>query len=256
MSTELSQYRSFAADIAYRAGRFTLGYFGCGVKAEKKADHTPVTEADRGAEKMIREAISKAFPTHGILGEEFGETNAGAAIRWVLDPIDGTKAFVRGLPTYSVLIGVEIDNKPRAGAAYLPAMDEMVTAAEGLGATVNGRPCKTSGITSLADSLMVTGDVKSIYRLGKGATYERLREACGETKTLPDAYGHLLVATGRAEIMLDPAVNRWDVAALWPILLESRGRLTTWSGLAEYFRPEALSVSNDLYEAVFGLISR
>lgn len=252
---DLTAMRDFAAETAYRAGRLTLSYFGCGVQAERKADLTPVTEADRGAEKLIREAIQSQFPDHGILGEEFGETNAGAAIRWVLDPIDGTKAFVRGIPTFAVLIGVEVEGKPAVGAAYLPALDELITAAIGHGASINSRPARVSETADLQSSLLITGDVKSIYKQGKGAPYERLREVCGEAKTMPDAFGHLLVATGRAEIMLDPIVNRWDVAALLPILREAGGTLTTWTGNADYFKPEALTTTRRLNEAVFNLIA-
>jgi histidinol-phosphatase len=249
----LNELRDFAAETAYRAGRFTLGYFGC-VDSERKDDSSLVTEADRGAERLIREAIEKAYPDHAVLGEEFGE-KAGEGVRWVVDPIDGTKAFVRGVPTYAVLIGAVVDGEPQVGAAYLPATDEMVTAAEGHGALWNSRKARVSARERLSDALLLTGDLKLMYKHGRGDAYERLREASAENKCLPDAYGHLLVATGRADVMTDPIVNPWDIAALIPIVREAGGSLTDWSGDPTFFRPEAISTNGLLLAEVLGCVA-
>src|SRR5512140_686948 len=147
----LKPYLEFTADIAYRAGRITLGYFNVGVRPDYKSDDTPVTAADRAAETFIRGEIEKNYPTHAIVGEEFGESaGQGNTFRWIIDPIDGTKSFMRGVPLYGVLIGLEIDGIIRVGAAYFPGTDEMLCAAEGEGAWWNGRRAHVSQEASLA----------------------------------------------------------------------------------------------------------
>ncbi len=249
MSVNLVELREVAADLAYRAGRLTLGYFG-NVSVETKDDSTPVTEADRAAEKLIRHGIQRLYPDHGICGEEFGEVREGAPVRWVVDPIDGTKAFMRGIPTYAVLVACEVEGLPRVGAAYFPALDEMVSAAEGRGATLNGRPIRVSECADLGRALLLTGDHKLVYACGKGPRYDALRDACYESRSLPDAYGHVLVASGRAEIMADPVVTRWDIAAIVPIVREAGGIITDWQGSDAYFRPEALSTNGKLLASV------
>ena len=249
MPANLTELREVAAELAYRAGRLTLGYFG-DVSAETKADNSPVTEADRAAEKLIREGIERLYPDHGICGEEFGGARIEAPVLWVVDPIDGTKAFMRGIPTYAVLVACEVEGLPRVGAAYFPGLDELVSAAEGYGATLNGRPIRVSDCSDLGRALLLTGDHKLVYACGKGLRYDALRDACSESRSLPDAYGHVLVASGRAEIMADPIVNRWDIAALVPIVREAGGTVTDWQGSDEYFRPEALSTNGKLLASV------
>ena len=144
-SPDLRALLAVAQDAAYVGGRRTLAYFGTGTAAtEWKADQTPVTLADREAERLIRGIIARAFPDHAILGEEDGETAGSAPVRWIVDPLDGTRTFVRGVPLYGTLIGVEVRGEPAVGVVYLPALDEMVGAARGLGCTWNGRPCRVS----------------------------------------------------------------------------------------------------------------
>src|SRR3954464_7316623 len=150
----LNDLLNVAIDAAYAAGKRTLAYFNTGVAVELKADNTPVTQADREAEQMIRETILKRYPTHSILGEEGGIHEGDKAYRWIIDPIDGTKSFVCGVPLYGVMIGVEIDGQPQAGAVYLPALDEMVAAASGLGCTWNGRQARVSSVSKLADAVV------------------------------------------------------------------------------------------------------
>lgn len=249
MALNLAELREVAADLASRAGRLTLDYFG-DVLVQTKADSTPVTEADRAAEKLIREEIDRLYPDHGICGEEFGETRGSAPVRWIVDPIDGTKAFMRGIPTYAVLVACEVDGLPRVGAAYFPALNELVSAADGQGATLNGRPIRVSECDDLGRALLLTGDHKLVYGCGKGPRYDALRDACYESRSLPDAFGHVLVASGRAEIMADPVVNRWDIAAIVPIVREAGGTLTDWQGEDAYFRPEALSTNGKLLASV------
>ena len=151
MTLSLQSYLDFAVETAYLAGRLTLGYFQTGIRPDMKADDTPVTAADRAAEQLIRGRIEQQYPHHAIVGEEFGVTeHEGAEFRWFVDPIDGTKSFVRGVPLYGVLIGLEIAGKVEVGAVYLPALDEMLAAASGAGCWWNGRRARVSDVTDLS----------------------------------------------------------------------------------------------------------
>src|SRR4051812_36759520 len=150
----LKELLDVALEAAYLGGRRTLAYFNTNIAVETKADNTPVTKADRESEQIIRERIARSFPTHAVIGEEGGETAGDAAFRWIIDPIDGTKTFIHGVPLYGVLIGVEVKGKPSVGVIYMPAMDEMVYAASGLGCFWNGRPARVSEISKLEDATL------------------------------------------------------------------------------------------------------
>src|SRR5689334_1693626 len=152
MTLNLRTYLDFAIETAYLAGRLTLGYYQTGIQPDFKADDTPVTLADKKSEELIRSRIEKAYPTHEILGEEFGQKDAfeQATHRWVVDPIDGTKGFARGIPLYAVLMGLEIEGKVEVGVAYFPALDEMVAAATGEGCWWNGRRTRVSEVSDLS----------------------------------------------------------------------------------------------------------
>src|SRR5205807_9489340 len=219
-----------ATEAAYLGGRRTLAYFNTGVVVEMKADDTPVTCADRESERLIRDRIRRTFPDHTILGEEGGTDEGDPDYRWIIDPIDGTSTFVRGVPLYGVLIGVEVRQRPSVGVIYLPALDEMVNAAIGLGCRWNGRPARVSEVSTLTEAaVMATDAARAMLR---SDAYERLAAATKFQRTWGDCYGYVLVATGRAEAMLDPSLSAWDCAAVLPILQEAGGQFTTWEGEA------------------------
>ncbi len=255
---DLRSLLAVAQDAAWVGGRRTLAYFGTGTAvAEQKADHTPVTLADREAERLIRGVIGRAVPDHAILGEEDGETPGtggpgDAPVRWIVDPLDGTRTFVRGVPLYGTLVGVEVRGEPVVGVVYLPALDEMVAAARGLGCTRNGRPCRVSAVTALGDALAVVTDERSA-RARSGA-WDRLIGATALQRTWADCYGYVLVATGRAEVALDPIMNVWDCAALLPIVEEAGGRFTDWSGRATIHGGEAVATNGALHAPVLDLL--
>lgn len=226
-----------ATDAAYLAGRRTLAYFNTGVAVEIKADDTPVTRADRESEELIRARIARYFPTHEIVGEEGGTTRGDPRYRWIIDPIDGTKTFIHGVPFYGVMIGVEIDGAPSVGAVYMPALDEMLCAATGLGCLWNGRKSGVSPIDKLSDAVLLTTNVSTC--MARSDTFEKLAAATKFNRTWGDCYGYALVATGRAEIMLDPAMNPWDCAAIFPIIHEAGGNFATWQGEATIYGKDA-----------------
>ncbi len=245
---------AFAVDAAWRAGRVTLAHFQVGIQADRKSDDTPVTEADRGAERLLRHLIETRFPDHAILGEEFGEDERDSSHRWIIDPIDGTHAFVQGVPVYGVLVALEIAGDPVVGVAHFPALGEMVAAASGEGCRWNGREAHVSHVSDLHEALLVytdPGRPPAPARDGllalRGAT--RLQRAWG------DCYGHCLVATGRAEVMLDCVTSPWDCAALLPILREAGGRFTDWTGRETIDGGNAVSTNGVLHDPVLGLLA-
>lgn len=242
-----------AMEAAWAGGRRTLAYFNAGTAVEWKADGSPLTAADRESERAIREVIERAFPSHGILGEEETEKQGRAPFRWIVDPLDGTRTFVRGVPLYGTLVGVEAHGEPVVGAVFLPALDEMVAAARGEGCTRNGRPCAVSREDQLDRALVVVTDEREA-RLRSGA-YAQLAAHTGLQRTWADCYGYVLVATGRAEVALDPVMNVWDCAALLPVVEEAGGRFTDWRGRRTIESGEAVATNGALHERVLELLS-
>ena len=253
--SHLDNYLEFAKQVAWDAGRLTLGYFQSGVRPDWKEDDSPVTIADREAELLIRQRIEKKYPTHAIVGEEFGlQETEGATHRWFIDPIDGTKSFIRGVPLYGVLVGLEIEGEVKVGVANFPALNEMVWAATGGGCWWNGRPAHVSTETDLSRSIIAHIDTASYERQGRGEAWQRLQQASYYNAGWCDAYGYLLVATGRVEIALDPIMNVWDCGPFPPILQEAGGYFGDWQGNRTIHAAEALGTSQALLPEVLALI--
>ena len=250
----LSPYLNFTKQLAYRAGRITLSYFNKGIGADFKEDKTPVTAADRAAEKFIRAEIEKTYPTHAIVGEEFGEkAGKGNPFRWIIDPIDGTKSFLRGVPLYSVLIALEIEGVVRASAVYFPALDEILYAADGLGAWWNGRRARVSTVNELKKAVFVYTSWSGFRTRKRLDLFESLHKECFFCRGWSDAYAYLLVATGRAEICLDPAVKIWDMAPFPVIFREAGGFFGSWNGKEGHTFGEGLAVNAALKSRVLKL---
>ena len=248
--TQLQPLLEFATEVAYDAGRLTLGYFGRsaeGLGLEYKDDASPVTLADREAETLIRRRVGARYPEHAIVGEEFGEDAKDAVKdathRWLVDPIDGTKAFVRGVPLYGVLLGLEVEGRVEVGVAYFPALDELCAAASGLGCTLNGRPARVSDKKNLADSTVGFTDVASFAAYGRADAWKRIAAAAYDRRGWSDAYGHMLVATGRMEAMFDPVMNAWDCGPFPVLLREAGGYFGDWSGRETVYGEEGLSTT-------------
>lgn len=255
MSETLESYLQFAQELAWEAGRLTLSYFQTGVQPDWKADESPVTIADRQSEALIRKRIETRYPHHAIVGEEFGvKESEGATHRWFIDPIDGTKSFMRGVPLYAVLIGLEIEGKVEVGVANFPALNEMVYAGTGLGCWWNGRPVRVSTKTHLKESVLCHIDTASYGRWNRAAEWARIQQATYYNAGWCDAYGYALVATGRAEIALDPIMNVWDCAPFPPILAEAGGYFGDWQGNPTIYAPEALATSQALLPEVLKVL--
>lgn len=223
-----------AVELARAAGDLTLGYFRRPVEVQSKADGSPVTVADRGAEVLIRERLSARYPRDGVLGEEFGRTEGGSGFEWVLDPIDGTMSFVRGVPLYGTLVGVLFEGRSVAGVIHMPALDETVYAWRGGGCwhTVGGGEaarCRVSEVGSLAGALAAVTD-PLLFERHRPGSFAALARRCRAMRGWSDCYAHLLVATGRADAAVEPAVQSWDVAPMPVIMEEAGGVFFDWGG--------------------------
>jgi histidinol-phosphatase len=249
-------FLDFAVDAAWQAGQLTLAHFQTGVAVEQKADASPVTVADRGAEELLRRLIESRFPGHAIVGEEFGEADRDSTYRWIVDPIDGTRAFIQGVPLYGVLIGLEIAGEMVIGVSHFPGLGEMVAAARGEGCRWNGRPARVSDVNCLDQALLVYTECASFATYGRADAWARLQAATHTQRGWGDCYGHCLVATGRAEVMLDPIMNAWDCAALLPILQEAGGTFTNWDGEATIYSGNALGTNGILFDEVMEIVKK
>jgi histidinol-phosphatase len=249
-----------AIRIARAAGELTLRHFRANdLAVERKSDASPVTAADRGAELFLRDEIGKAFPDDAILGEEFPAKEGPSGFRWILDPIDGTKSFIRGVPLYGTLIGVERGDESVIGVIEMPALDERAWAAKGSGAWyVRGAnepvPARVSTRATLAEGLFVASQVDSFAKQDRGEAYLRLQAAAGITRTWGDCYGYLLVATGRAELMADPIMSAWDAGAMLPILVEAGGTFTDWRGKPTIHSGEGIATNGLVFDEVMRLL--
>jgi histidinol phosphatase-like enzyme (inositol monophosphatase family) len=259
MSTHetLPELLVFAHDLAWQAGKITLRYFQTAIRTDHKADDSPVTIADREAEHFLRGAISTRYPDHAILGEEEGSTGSpDAEWRWILDPIDGTRSFVRGMPLYGVMIGLERAGQAVLGVVNMPAIGEIVYAAQGQGCWWNGRPCRVSSVAELGAGMLLSTAGRVRYeRYNRHAAFDRLTAAAGDFRTWGDCYGYLLVATGRAEAMIDPKMSIWDAAALLPILEEAGGTFTDWQGTPTIDAGEGIGTNRLVRDEVLALVA-
>jgi histidinol phosphatase-like enzyme (inositol monophosphatase family) len=253
VSVSLREYLDFAMDAAWRAGQLALGHFQTGVAVERKADHSPVTVADRGAEELLRALIKERFPDHAVLGEELGEGDTDSSHRWILDPIDGTQAFVHGVPLFGVLVGLEIAGEMVVGVCHLPALRETVAAALGEGCRWNGRRARVSPLRRLDQALVAYTDAATLVGHPSGA-WGRLLAATRMQRGWSDCYAYCLVATGRADVAIDALMSPWDCAALVPILREAGGTFTDWNGQTRIDGGQAVATNGVLFEPVMRLL--
>ena len=258
---QLNGRLALALEAARQAGLITLEYFRRGwLAVERKADDSPVTAADREAEQHLRQCIAQAYPHDAIIGEEFPQQPGTTGYTWILDPIDGTKSFIHGVPLYGTLIGVEYQGHTAAGVIHIPALKETVYAARGQGAWYQHddqppQPARVSQTNRLSEGLFLTSEVENFYRTGRRGAYERLQAASRLSRSWGDCYGYMLVATGRAEVMVDPIAAVWDLAALAPIIEEAGGRFGDWQGRPTIYSGEAVATNALVFDEVLALLS-
>jgi len=242
----------FAVETAIEAGKLTLEWFATdSLKIDHKSDGTPVTAADLAAENLIRERIASRFPDDTVIGEEHPDTSGTSGRTWVIDPIDGTKAFTHGVPLYSNLIALIDESGPAVGVINLPALGELVAAGRGLGATHNGRPCQVSQHGQLTDAYVCTSGTGYWPR---ESLINVLVSDC-VLRTWGDAYGYALVATGRAEAMIDPQAYPWDIAPMAVIIPEAGGEFTNVSGQPDWRGGSGVATNGHLHQPILDLLA-
>lgn len=232
-----------AIQVARVAGDTALEHFRRGVVPELKKDGTPVTPGDREAERAARVWIEKYFPGDGILGEEEGETRPEAKRRWILDPVDGTRTFLRRVPLWGTLVAVQEGETLVAGVAYFPAVGELLAAAPGRGCFHNDVRTHVSTVSSLERATVLATDDRFLETPEKAAPFRALAQKAELSRTWGDCYGYLMVATGRAEVMTDGILSLWDAAAIKPIIDEAGGVFTDWAGTRTAFGGNAIATN-------------
>ena len=227
---DLTPYRPFVAELAAASGEFIRPFFGTpGLAVDLKSDQSPVTAADRGAEELLRAMIGRKFPDHGVIGEEFGADRADAEFVWVLDPIDGTKSFISGVPLFGTLIALLHHGEPVLGAIHLPALGQLMVG-DGATASLNGQPVRVRACPSLKEATLLTSDPLNPAVYQNGPAFAALAGRARLVRTWGDCYGYFSLAAGRADIMCDPVMNPWDIAALIPVVRGAGGVITDWQG--------------------------
>ena len=243
-------YMHAALDLARVAGDVAMGFFRRPIDVEAKADGSPVTRADLAAESAALEWLEARFPSDGVFSEEFGILRPDAERQWIVDPIDGTKTFLRGVPVWGTLVAVLENRQVIAGAAYFPAIGESVVAAVGCGAWWNGARCHVSDVAKLAAATVLTTEILFPTHTERQNLWASLSRDVALSRTWGDCYGYLLVATGRAEAMVDDHVNIWDIAPWEPVIHEAGGVLTDWSGERVTYLKDAIATNQALSSVV------
>jgi histidinol-phosphatase len=257
MSSEEHELRALmgaATELARLTGDVALSHFQKQLAVEMKEDGTPVTAADRDAERAARHWIESRFPQDGILGEEFGSQRLEAGRQWIIDPIDGTKTFICGVPLWGTLVAVSTGQRVLAGAAYFPAVGEMLVAAPGQGCWRNGVRCSVSKVDDLGQATVLTTDERFEVQPARQDLWRAISRRAAMSRTWGDCYGYLLVATGRAELMVDEVLSPWDAAPLLPIIQEAGGVFCDWNGAPTAFGGSGIATNAALADQVLRML--
>jgi histidinol-phosphatase len=244
-----------ALDAAQQAGQFALHYFDRDIAVEWKSDDSPVTMADRGAEELLRQALLGKFPADGFLGEEFGATPGPSGFRWIIDPIDGTRSFVRGIPIWACMVGLEYKGELIAGVVFLPALMQVYRALRGDGAYRDERRIHVSDVATLDKAHVYYSSIAWFKKAGHEKQFLNLVNLTERQRGFGDFYGFVMVAQGSGEIMVEHGVHAWDLAALVPIVEEAGGKLTAWDGKLDIEKPDVLASNGLLHEKVLRIIN-
>lgn len=247
---DLNPYRAFIAELADQSGDFIRPLYGrTDLAVQTKSDATPVTVADRGAEELMRKLIRRKFPTHGVIGEEFGNDKPDAEFVWVLDPIDGTKSFITGVLLWGTLIALLHRGTPVLGVIHQPILKQFMVG-DGTSTTLNGRTVKVRNTAKIEDATLLTSDPFNPAKYQNGEAFTALRQRAKLVRTWGDCYGYLLVAAGLADVMLDPIMNPWDIAALVPVIKGAGGIITDWKGNSPYPAESTVAATPALHPQV------
>jgi histidinol-phosphatase len=256
MNAEWRNRYELALEVAREAGELALTYFDGDIAVEWKDDASPVTQADRNAETLLRTKLLGRFPGDGFLGEEFGSSSGNSGFRWIIDPIDGTRSFVRGIPIWATLVGLEYRGELVAGVCRLPAMKQTFRALRGDGAFRDDRRLHVSKVDTLAKAHVYYSSISWFKQAGIDRQFLELVDCTERQRGFGDFYGFVLVAQGSGEAMVEYGVHPWDVGALIPIVEEAGGKMTTWDGTANIERPDALATNGLLHQEVLRIVCK
>jgi len=243
-----------AVEAARQAGRLAMRYFDTDLTVEWKQDSSPVTVADREAEALLRRQLLGAFPNDGFLGEESGDTPGVSGFRWIIDPIDGTRSFVRGIPIWATLVGLEYEGDQIAGIAHVPALGQTYRALRGDGAYRDERRIQVSTISSFAHAQLFYSSLSWFIKAGCREPFLDLVGRTHRQRGFGDFYGFVLVAQGSGEIMVEHGVHAWDVAALKVIIEEAGGRFSNWDGGTSIHRPDVVVSNGKLHDETLRIL--
>jgi histidinol-phosphatase len=247
-----------ALELADLADSIALGrYRAEDLVIDTKPDLTPVTEADRAVEQALRERLAAARPGDAVIGEEYGaDAESASGRRWIIDPIDGTKSYVRGMPTWSTLIALSAQDEVSVGVVSSPALSRRWWAQRGEGAFADGRRIHVSGVAELGDAMLTWSGLEDWDAIGRLDAIVELGRKCWRTRGVGDAWQYMLVAEGVAEIALDPAVSLWDLAALQVIVEEAGGRFTDFGGVPTPDGGDGIATNGLVHGAALAIVGR
>lgn len=252
---ELNELKTFSKILADESGKIILRYFRSKVNIETKNDESPVTIADKKAEEIMRLLISKEFPDHGILGEEFGVTNESAEYQWILDPIDGTKSFITGTVTFGTLIALLKNGQPVFGVINQPVLNEFLIG-DNESAELNNVQVKVRECGKIENATLLTTDHLNIEKFQNSKAFENLMRRVKMYRQWGDCYGYYLVATGFADIMIDPIMSVWDTMALIPIIRGAGGKITDYQGNDPVRGNSTVATAGNIHEDVISVLNK
>lgn len=254
MQPSQADLMAFCKKLADASSEIIRKWYRAGYQVELKADASPVTIADRGAEEIMRQLIMREFPSHGILGEEFGRHQPDADYQWVLDPIDGTKAFVSHSYLFGTLIALLHKGRPILGVINNPLVQDFLIG-NGQQAWLNGQPVQVRPCARVEEAILLATSHWNVRNHQNGAAFEALTQRVQRYNNWGDCHGYYLLAIGGADIMLDPILELWDLMALIPIIEGAGGRITSWQGGDPVAGKSAVATAGGIHEEVVRLLN-
>jgi myo-inositol-1(or 4)-monophosphatase len=258
--SELKNLKDFSRNLARESAKIITSFFRTSINIDIKSDQTPVTIADKKAEEKMREMIIKEFPEHGILGEEFGEYNTEAEFKWILDPIDGTKSFICGVPLFGTLIALTQKNSPIIGAINHPVINEFIIGDNSIaeiyhGSLSEGKIARVRDCVDISNAVLLSTDHLDNYKYRTGKNFENLINRTRLYRTWGDCYGYYLVATGFADIMIDPIMSIWDTMALIPVIRGAGGMITDYYGNDPAAGNSIIACSKNIHPSILKILN-
>jgi histidinol-phosphatase len=243
-----------ALEAVSRSGPLALHYFEQALNVEWKEDESPVTVADRETETVLRQALCSAFPQDGFLGEEYGDQPGTSGFRWIIDPIDGTRNFVRGIPIWATLVGLEYRGERIAGIVDIPTLRQTYHALRGEGAYRGDKRIRVSDVDTLGQAVLYYTSLSWFLKAGLEQAFLEIVRRTYMQRGFGDFWPYVLIAQGSGDVMLEHGVHAWDVAAIQPLVEEAGGRFSNWDGGADIFKPDVIVTNGKLHEEVLGII--